>query len=99
MRGARPVGKTGLLTEFGNTAFDDVVYLNFEDTPSLNEIFQGSLEPARIIDMLGTLHGKKIVPYHKYPPALNGKIPPHYPFIIHSPQAIPNTILSAHSDH
>ena len=62
VRGARQVGKTWLLTEFGKTAFDDVVYLNFENTPSLNELFLGNLEPTRIIDMLGALHGKKIIP-------------------------------------
>jgi predicted AAA+ superfamily ATPase len=56
------VGKTWLLTEFGKTAFDDVVYLNFENTPGLNELFLGNLEPQRIIDMLGALHGKKIIP-------------------------------------
>ena len=62
VRGARQVGKTWLLTEFGKTAFDDVVYLNFENTPSLNELFLGNLEPQRIIDMIGALNGKKIIP-------------------------------------
>ena len=62
VRGARQVGKTWLLTEFGKTTFDDVVYLNFENTPSLNELFLGNLEPQRIIDMIGALHGKKIIP-------------------------------------
>jgi len=62
LKGARQVGKTWLLTEFGKTCFEDVLYINFENTPNLNEIFDGIIEPQRIIDMLGALNGKKIIP-------------------------------------
>lgn len=62
LRGARQVGKTWLLIEFAKTCFEDMLYINFENMPNLNELFEGSIEPQRIIDMLGALNGKKIVP-------------------------------------
>jgi len=62
LKGARQVGKTWLLNEFGNTAFDDVMYMNFENAPGLKEIFDGDISPHRIIDLLGALHGKRIKP-------------------------------------
>ncbi len=62
LKGARQVGKTWLLNEFGKTCFDDVLYINFENAANLEELFDGVIEPQRIIDMLGALHGKRIVP-------------------------------------
>jgi len=62
LKGARQVGKTWLLNEFGKTCFDDVLYINFENASNLEELFNGVIEPQRIIDMLGALHGKKIIP-------------------------------------
>ena len=62
LKGARQVGKTWLLNEFGRTAFDDVLYINFENAPGLKESFDGNISPKRIIDLLGALHGKKIKP-------------------------------------
>lgn len=62
LKGARQVGKTWLLNEFGKTQYEDVLYVNFENTPSLSDFFEGSIEPQRIIEMLGTYYGKKILP-------------------------------------
>ena len=62
LKGARQVGKTWLLNEFGRTAFDDVLYINFENAPGLKESFDGDISPKRIIDLLGALHGKRIQP-------------------------------------
>lgn len=62
LKGARQVGKTWLLIEFAKTCFEDMLYINFENMPNLNELFEGSIEPQRIIDMLGALNGKKIIP-------------------------------------
>ena len=62
LKGARQVGKTWLLNEFGKTCFDDVLYINFENAANLEELFEGVIEPQRIIDILSALHGKKIVP-------------------------------------
>ncbi len=62
LKGARQVGKTWLLQEFGRTAFQDVLYINFENAPGLKEVFDGDISPQRIIDLLGALHGKRIQP-------------------------------------
>ena len=62
LKGARQVGKTWLLNEFGKTAFGDVLYINFENSPGLKESFDGDISPKRIIGLLGALHGKKIEP-------------------------------------
>ncbi len=47
--GARQVGKTFILKEFGRTSFDKFHYLNFEDNERLGEIFKGDLKTDRII--------------------------------------------------
>jgi len=61
LKGARQVGKTWLLKEFGRLHFKDVCHINFEKT-DLSDIFQGELDPGRIINYLSALHGKKIEP-------------------------------------
>lgn len=44
------------------TCFEDVVYINFENAGNLGEVFEGIIEPQRIIDYLGAIHGKRIEP-------------------------------------
>ena len=44
VRGARQVGKTFLVNEFGRREFDSLITLNFEKNPEYKEIFN-SLEP------------------------------------------------------
>ena len=62
LKGARQVGKTWLLKEFGRTGFKDYLYINFENNPSMSDLFEGSIDPHRILELLGALHGKKITP-------------------------------------
>jgi predicted AAA+ superfamily ATPase len=62
LKGARQVGKTWILKEFGRVAFEDVLYINFENAPGLKESFDGDISPQRILDLLGALHGKRIQP-------------------------------------
>lgn len=62
IQGARQVGKTWLMREFGKINFPDVFYLNFENTPGMEELFSGEIRPQRIIDYLSALHGKRINP-------------------------------------
>lgn len=50
LRGARQVGKTWLLKEFGKTSFSAVHYLNFERDDTLKTIFTGSLAPLHILE-------------------------------------------------
>ena len=62
IRGARQVGKTWLVEEFGRSEFRNVVKLNFEKTPSLISIFDGDISPKRIIHMLEIASGENIIP-------------------------------------
>lgn len=62
LKGARQVGKSWLLLEFGKTCFDDVLYINFENQPEMQDLFAGSIEPRRIIDYMSAIHNKKIMP-------------------------------------
>ncbi|MBR1935077.1 MAG: ATP-binding protein [Muribaculaceae bacterium] len=60
LQGARQVGKTWLLKEFGRKCFADVCYVNMEQDPSVAEIFAGSLQPDRVIEQLSLYVGRKI---------------------------------------
>ena len=62
LRGARQVGKTWLLKDFGKKFFKDVCYINFEQKDVLGAIFEGTLSPQRIIEQLSVYSGKKIQP-------------------------------------
>ncbi|MBI2518841.1 MAG: ATP-binding protein [Bdellovibrio sp.] len=62
LQGARQVGKTYLLKEFGKKEYEDFAYFNFEEEPRLADFFKGSLAPDKIIATLSLFLGKKIVP-------------------------------------
>jgi uncharacterized protein len=62
LRGARQVGKTWLLQEFGRTAYSQCIYVNFEDTPALKSIFSNDFNIERIIDVLQIHAQTTIVP-------------------------------------
>ncbi len=52
LRGARQVGKTYILKEFGGAAFPRYHYVNFEKDEKLGRIFEQDLKPDRILDEL-----------------------------------------------
>jgi len=53
LEGARQVGKTWLLKEFGKRYFKKVAYVNFQNpSREITELFEGSIEPRRIVGML-----------------------------------------------
>ncbi|HAQ17648.1 MAG TPA: ATPase [Prolixibacteraceae bacterium] len=60
VRGARQTGKTWLLKEFGRTAFKNTVYVNFEETPSLQKIFLNDFDISRIINTI-QIHSQTII--------------------------------------
>ena len=62
LEGARQVGKTWLLKEFGRKYFKDVCYINFELSDRLGEVFAGDLSPQSIIEQLSIYNGKVIEP-------------------------------------
>ena len=49
LQGARHVGKTYLIREFGRREYADTAYLNFERTPALGSLFDASLDPRSLI--------------------------------------------------
>ncbi|OGJ89914.1 MAG: hypothetical protein A2268_00625 [Candidatus Raymondbacteria bacterium RifOxyA12_full_50_37] len=62
LQGARQVGKTFLLKEFGKTNFDSCIYLNFDADETLDTIFNGTHKISDIIDLIGIREEKKIIP-------------------------------------
>ncbi|GMQ30254.1 ATP-binding protein [Algoriphagus confluentis] len=60
IRGARQVGKTWLMNEFGSTYFSDLVYINFETNRTAQLLFEQGLDLARIIQGLEIQLGKSI---------------------------------------
>lgn len=62
LMGARQVGKTWLMKEFGKQHFEDVCYINFENPTKVEDIFEGTIVPSRIIELLGAYHQKRIQP-------------------------------------
>ena len=62
LMGARQVGKTWLMKEFGVQCFEEVCYINFENPGQVADIFEGTIVPSRMIELLGAYHGKKIEP-------------------------------------
>ena len=62
LRGARQVGKTWILQEFGKECFEDVLYINFENAGSIADLFEENIDPKRIIEYLSAYHHKKIEP-------------------------------------
>lgn len=49
LMGARQVGKTTLLKNFGKTEYSNTVYVNFEENPVYKSLFEGTLDPKIII--------------------------------------------------
>ena len=63
LEGARQVGKTYLLQQFGKHYYDNVVYVNFDRLDSdITELFSGSVSPTRIIDFLSIKYSTPIEP-------------------------------------
>ena len=51
LRGARQVGKTYILKQFGAQEYRNCVYLNFEQDPKLAHFFAENLQPEHILLM------------------------------------------------
>ncbi|MGI5880280.1 MAG: ATP-binding protein [Syntrophomonadaceae bacterium] len=60
IRGARQVGKTWLMKEFGRQAYGSVVYINFDNNQGIQNLFDGDLDIKRIITGLELYSGHKI---------------------------------------
>ena len=62
LKGARQVGKTWLMKEFGGNYYDRFVYFNFDEEDELKSVFETNKNPQRIIELLSMLSGERIVP-------------------------------------
>ena len=62
LKGARQVGKTYILKEFGKNNYDNVAYFNFDHDSGLMDLFENTKDPKRIIEQLILAGGKKIIP-------------------------------------
>lgn len=62
VQGARQVGKTWIMTYFGQTYFKNVVYINFEQNTRLQQIFKDDFNIQRILSIFEIESGKTIIP-------------------------------------
>jgi predicted AAA+ superfamily ATPase len=62
LEGARQVGKTWLMKEFGRTTYQRTLYINFDMDARVRELFDRNIDPAHIIGELELLFGGKIDP-------------------------------------
>lgn len=63
LKGARQVGKTWLMKEFGKNFYDNFAYFNFDEEDELKSIFETNKNPHRIIELLSMICGEKIESY------------------------------------
>ena len=62
IEGARQVGKTWLMKEFGKNEYQDTVYVNFDSNVQMQELFSADLNVERIVTGLELYAGRKIDP-------------------------------------
>lgn len=62
IEGARQVGKTWLMKEFGKQAYADTVYINFDSNSRMADLFSADLDTDRLILGLELYAGRKINP-------------------------------------
>lgn len=60
--GARQVGKTYILREFGDRYYKNTIYVNFERMETIADFFGGELDPERILTFLEEYFEEKIIP-------------------------------------
>ena len=63
LRGARQVGKTWLMKEFGKSFYENIAYVNFESAKSLHRIFESGFDAEKLLIALKIETGTNIVPH------------------------------------
>ena len=64
IRGARQVGKTWLMQEFGKKYYEKCAYINFDENSRMNKLFDEDFDLDRIIQGLKIESGVDIEPGH-----------------------------------
>ncbi|MBS6251693.1 MAG: ATP-binding protein [Clostridia bacterium] len=62
LRGARQVGKTYIIKQFGEENYDGVAYFNFDHDTQLQNMFETTKDPKSILEQLSFVYGKAILP-------------------------------------
>ncbi len=62
LKGARQVGKTYILKQFGKENYEGVAYFNFDHDEDLYKLFINTKDPRRILEQLAFIYGKAILP-------------------------------------
>ena len=62
LKGARQVGKTWLMKEFGRRYFQNIVYINFDNNPRMQQIFEQDYDIRRILLAFQVETGESIRP-------------------------------------
>ena len=62
IRGARQVGKTWIMKEFGKRCYENMIYINFDNNQLMTELFSRDLDVSRIIKGLELVYHTKINP-------------------------------------
>ena len=62
LKGARQVGKTYILKQFGEENYEGVAYFNFDHDEDLYNLFVNTKDPKRILEQLAFIYGKAILP-------------------------------------
>ena len=60
LKGARQVGKTWIMREFGREYYKNTVYFNFDEEEALKSVFESNKNPERIVELLSMIAGTKI---------------------------------------
>ena len=62
LRGARQVGKTYIIKQFGKENYNNVAYFNFDHDQELYQLFENTKDPKRILEQLSFVNGEAIIP-------------------------------------
>ena len=61
LKGARQVGKTYILKQFGKENYEGVAYFNFDHDKDLYNLFENTKDPKRILEQLAFIYVKAII--------------------------------------
>ena len=62
IKGAKQIGKTYILKQFGKENYEGVAYFNFDHDEDLYNLFNNTKDPKRILEQLSFIYGKAIIP-------------------------------------
>lgn len=62
LKGARQVGKTYIVKQFGQENYEGLAYFNFDHDKDLYNLFENTKSPQRILEQLAFIYGKAIIP-------------------------------------